>query len=362
MRVRHHRPRIRLACIYKGATRRCLFLLPKQASELIERPKGADEVISFNGNRLDLPGLRRHHSLAGSVPEPESANPVSDFAAIDGSPSRTPGSPSGTPPPLRGSSSRFSPTLNRNPRTDGVPDRRGVLRPLLERQTPPADPGGNGWVRVHRWPLVRGIIPSLNRSNPPSRRPRSKPERSPLAEAPAAPAVLDLHWLDAGTPGITPAWGAYLRQAASVCLEEQNHPPGVEMPVEGALKGRYAVSWRDVTAQVRRCLGDPEVATEHGAYGIAALVVASLTGLTVIERSRKGTGFDFWLGPRTAKSGLFQRRTRLEVSGIRDNSDGVVEGRVKQKLEQTRQSDGLGLPALVVVVEFGTPLSRVAKR
>jgi hypothetical protein len=173
---------------------------------------------------------------------------------------------------------------------------------------------------------------------------------------------MDLHLLDAGTPGISPAFGQYLRQAAAVCLEERSHQPGVEMPVEGALVRRYIVSWSGVTAQERRCLGDPEVATEHGAYGIATLVIVSLTKLTVIERSRKGTGFDFWLGPKTSKGGLFQKRTRLEVSGIREGDNGELQSRVRQKLEQTKQSDSLRLPAFVVVVEFSGPVSHVAKR
>lgn len=126
----------------------------------------------------------------------------------------------------------------------------------------------------------------LNRKHPPAR--RALPQKAvPLS------AQMDLHALDAGMPGITPAFGQYLRQAAAVVyLEERSHQPGVEMPVEGAYVQRYIVSWSGATMQERRCLGDPEVATEHGAYGIAALLAVSLTGMTVIERSRKGTDIE----------------------------------------------------------------------
>ncbi len=195
----------------------------------------------------------------------------------------------------------------------------------------------------------------LNRKHPPAR--RALPQKAvPLS------AQMDLHALDAGMPGITPAFGQYLRQAATVCLEERSHQPGVEMPVEGAYVQRYIVSWSGATMQERRCLGDPEVATEHGAYGIAALLAVSLTGMTVIERSRKGTGFDFWLGPKKARGGLFQKRTRLEISGVRDGDNGEIKSRVRLKLDQTKQSDHLRLPAYVVVVEFSRPISHVAKR
>jgi hypothetical protein len=33
-----------------------------------------------------------------------------------------------------------------------------------------------------------------------------------------------------------------------------------------------------------------------GAVGVAVLLSKQLTGFTVIQRSRKGTGFDYWLG------------------------------------------------------------------
>ena len=35
---------------------------------------------------------------------------------------------------------------------------------------------------------------------------------------------------------------------------------------------------------------------------------------------------------------------------------------VRQKLEQVKPSDSLGLPAYIVVVEFSTPLSKVVKK
>ena len=101
------------------------------------------------------------------------------------------------------------------------------------------------------------------------------------------------------------------------------------------------------------------MATEHGAYGIACLLILDLTGLTVIQRSRKGTGFDFWLGDDEELP--FQNKARLEVSGIRQGDAARVAARVAQKKKQTGRSDGF-LPAYVIVVDFGTPLARVIKK
>jgi len=172
---------------------------------------------------------------------------------------------------------------------------------------------------------------------------------------------LHLNALKEGTPGITQAFGEGLAQAASVCLEDQRHSSGDQMNVDGDFNRVYAMSWDTTTEQMRQCWADPEVATEHGAYGIASLLVPRLTDLTVIQRSRKGTGFDFWLGPEGDPAPLFQKKARLEVSGIRNGTKAIIQSRVRQKLEQIGRSDG-PLPALVIVVEFGEPRSRVIKK
>ncbi len=88
-----------------------------------------------------------------------------------------------------------------------------------------------------------------------------------------------------------------------------------------------------------------------------------LTLLTIIERSIKGKdfGFDFWLGSIDEPDILFQRKARLEVSGIRKSSERIVQSRVKMKLEQISPSDTLS-PGYVCVVEFGTPRTRIVEK
>jgi hypothetical protein len=132
------------------------------------------------------------------------------------------------------------------------------------------------------------------------------------------------------------------------------------MKVAGTVRREYRLHFDAVTEQMRRCYNDEQVTTEHGAYGVAILVARDVTDLEVVNKSRKGTGFDYWLG--TAANGLFDDAARLEVSGIRNGSPSEVSQRVKQKVEQTKVSDRMGLPAVVVVVEFGAPHSRFIKR
>jgi hypothetical protein len=84
-----------------------------------------------------------------------------------------------------------------------------------------------------------------------------------------------------------------------------------------------------------------------------------LKGYTVVRKSRTTEGVDWWLSKEGDK--LFQHAARLEVSGINNGRD-KIEGRVKEKLNQTKQSDASCLPAYVVVVEFSTPQAKMVRR
>jgi hypothetical protein len=85
--------------------------------------------------------------------------------------------------------------------------------------------------------------------------------------------------------------------------------------------------------------------------------VKELTGKLVIERSKKGPGFDYWLGENDDDL-LFAGKARLEVSGILSGSPTQIETRVRQKKAQVKPSDNLA-PGYVAVVEFGNPTAHV---
>ena len=73
-----------------------------------------------------------------------------------------------------------------------------------------------------------------------------------------------------------------------------------------------------------------------------------------------GTGFDYWLGDKD--SVLFQKKARLEVSGILKGDDTAISRRYTSKVEQTHKSDELQLPAYISVIEFSRPKALFNKR
>jgi hypothetical protein len=175
--------------------------------------------------------------------------------------------------------------------------------------------------------------------------------------------VLDLRQLESGIPALTEALGRVHAEAAAVCLENQGHEEPVRLAVRKIDRPQYDLRWPAITETIRRAYEDLERATELGAYGVAILLVKDQTGLTAIRQSKKGTGFDYWLGPNRADDQLpFQDAARLEVSGILSGTDAQFLTRMKQKLKQTEASDSSGLPAYACVVEFSRPQAEVAKQ
>lgn len=158
-----------------------------------------------------------------------------------------------------------------------------------------------------------------------------------------------------------PKTGGALAQAGAICLESQHHTPGVLLSVRGGgiAADDYQLHWTPSTARDSR-MWQPNQATEWGAGAVAILLVKSATPYQDFEAATQGTGIDFWLGD--GSDILFQRKARLEISGIRNGSDADIARRSAAKLGQTRQSDAAQIPAYVVVVEFGRPLAEVHQR
>jgi hypothetical protein len=171
---------------------------------------------------------------------------------------------------------------------------------------------------------------------------------------------LRLDDLKAGFPGITIERCLSHLQACLVCLTKK-HVSGINLEVKGNLPGIFQLIWQDkVTPQMLNTWNDPEEATEEAACAIAFLLILALTEFTIIQRSRKGTGFDYWLGYKTAV--VFERTARLEISGMLNATETDVLSRVRRKLKQVEASDDSGLPVYIVVVEFSKPLAYVVKK
>lgn len=173
---------------------------------------------------------------------------------------------------------------------------------------------------------------------------------------------LSFDFLANGEAGLTPAYGSFLAEAASHCLHLRDHSNPVRLLITGDERFSRMFRWGLVAQGHRSTYGDLQEATEYGAYGIAIVVAMHVTGMRYVERSARGTGIDLWLNNDPDKRNLFQHAARLEVSGIFDGDESKVASRLKTKLIQTKRSDTTLLCAYVVIVEFGLPQTRLAKK
>jgi hypothetical protein len=168
--------------------------------------------------------------------------------------------------------------------------------------------------------------------------------------------------LSEGMPGITPSHGQVLAEAAAVCLEHRQHKPGVIFPQVGLMPEDICVCWQSINDQQQRCYADMQETAEWGACAIAILMIKEATGKVVIERSKKGTGFDYWIGDSADDWSLpFEGAARLEVSGILQGTKSQIDVRMKRKKDQIKPTDHLAV-GFVAVVEFGSPIACVEKK
>ena len=80
-----------------------------------------------------------------------------------------------------------------------------------------------------------------------------------------------------------------------------------------------------------------------------------MLGLEVTRQSKKGKGFDYWVGKVHPKTLNMQELAQLEVSGIlKATNQSIITARVKRKKEQVQSNQ---LPTYIVVVEFSQPLA-----
>src|SRR5262245_51936941 len=150
------------------------------------------------------------------------------------------------------------------------------------------------------------------------------------------------------------ASGIHLAHAAAICLHDRGHRTGVHLRVHGEVEDTLEVHWRfPITRAMESFWNDMQVATGQGAYGISLVLLHEVRNWQVVERSRKKSGFDWWLG--TADN-YFQQKIRLEVSGILRGDIARIKSSATEKRRRLRRYPMVVSPAIVAVVEFGTPL------
>jgi hypothetical protein len=163
---------------------------------------------------------------------------------------------------------------------------------------------------------------------------------------------INLREIEEGIPALSPAFGAFLGEACRLCLYQADHLPGKSLEVLGEAERHFRLIWEGaITPEMLRAWKDAQESVEYGATCLAILLVLRLTPYTVIERSVKGTGFDYWLGERASPL-PFQQAARLEISGMAEGGGKKLQARAESKLAQTRRSAKTGLPAVAIVVEF----------
>jgi hypothetical protein len=167
---------------------------------------------------------------------------------------------------------------------------------------------------------------------------------------------LNLEDLRMGIMGLTPEFGSFCLQACTACLEKSNHTSGIMLPLAGSKQSNFTLNWTSsVNEQIRRNWSDSDEATEYGATAVAILLSKEISMHNCIERSSKGLGFDYWLGDEDSL-GVFQRKARLEISGIfKESPSNTVESRAKQKGARVKKSNFLNMNAHICIMEFSNP-------
>jgi len=171
--------------------------------------------------------------------------------------------------------------------------------------------------------------------------------------------TLNISELNNGLPTITPVYGQGIAEAAAFCLQKNSHK-STECVLNCIKtlkndKEDFLLVWDELDPRVESTYGDFDEATEYGAMGLAVLLSIKLTKYTTVERSMKGTGIDFWIGDKD--SNMFQKKARLEISGLFHGTESQFNSRIKQKFKQTNISDSSGFDCFVSVIEFGKPIA-----
>ena len=93
-------------------------------------------------------------------------------------------------------------------------------------------------------------------------------------------------------------------------------PSGVLLSVDGMSKETFELSWAQLHAAHRDYLCRPSGGNWGGGPAVWLYSWFVSLGLTTIERSAKGGGFDWWIGTSDPTGLPFQGMVGLEVSGI----------------------------------------------
>ena len=171
--------------------------------------------------------------------------------------------------------------------------------------------------------------------------------------------ILKLENIRQGMPGVSPTEGANLYENCIVQLHRSRHRSPVSLHVDGAKTCTYHLAWEGAYSDtIGRTYADEQSCVERAAVSVSILLALQQTPYTIIERARRGTGFDYMLGDKNDI--FFLPKARLEVSGISKETHGnTIGSRFKGKKAQVEKAHYMAeLPAYVSIVEFSTPKAK----
>lgn len=174
---------------------------------------------------------------------------------------------------------------------------------------------------------------------------------------------LNLLSIKEGLPGMHKDLCSHYYSACMTTLHRAGHiVNGTILHLDGNRKGSIPLYWEDYFDEtIDRSWKEINYCTDHAAVCMSCVLAIHETEFTIVERSCKGDGFDYWLGYK--EDHLFNHAARLEISGIlKESRINTIEKRLKDKMKQTEQSDETCLPAYISIIEFGKPKALFIKK
>ena len=173
-------------------------------------------------------------------------------------------------------------------------------------------------------------------------------------------------------PGLHQTQTALMRSSCTVSLAVHGHVTGVPLPAR--ITGEdcdVRLLWTDgVAPEEFHKFGDVSRRVDWGVQAIAILLVHHLMGYQVVDQSRTGNGFDYFLSSVGTDPDLpFNDTVRLEVSGIHAETPGnTLQQRASRKIKRldafaSADPQGFDDVAVVVcVVDFANPRALAVMR
>ncbi len=132
--------------------------------------------------------------------------------------------------------------------------------------------------------------------------------------------LLDLDDLNSNIPALTDSFAKLMQEAVIMCMKPYSHTSGISYNLRDfdQVLVEVKIKWKTLYSErIRSAFGTPRNAAERAGEGIAILIILARSDYTVIERSRIGDGFDFWLSRSDEDDQFpFQYEAGLEAKGL----------------------------------------------